>query len=78
MGAFAHRAGLPGAWFDEGLREMGDWDLLLRLTAEADPVVLPAVACYYTSDAPARLTGGPTNTADRATVLARATTLEGP
>ena len=34
MGAIAHRAGLPGAWFDEALREMGDWDLLLRLTAE--------------------------------------------
>jgi hypothetical protein len=72
MGAIAHRAGLPGAWFDEGLREMGDWDLLLRLTAETDPVVLPAVACYYTTDAPARLSGGPTNAADRATVLTRA------
>jgi Glycosyl transferase family 2 len=72
MGAIAHRAGLPGAWFDEGLREMGDWDLLLRLTADSEPLVLPAVACYYTTDAPARLTGGPTNAADRATVLARA------
>ncbi len=72
MGAIAHRAGLPGAWFDEGLREMGDWDLLVRLTAAADPLVLPAVACYYTTDAPARLTGGPTSAADRATVLARA------
>ena len=72
MGAIAHRAGLAGAWFDEGLREMGDWDLLLRLTAEKDPLVLPALACYYTTDAPARLTGGPTNAADRATVLARA------
>jgi hypothetical protein len=72
MGAIAHRAGVPGAWFDEGLREMGDWDLLIRLTADADPLVLPAVACYYTTDAPARLTGGPTAVADRATVLARA------
>ncbi len=73
MGAIAHRAGLPGAWFDEGLREMGDWDLLVRLTADADPVVLPAVACYYTTDAPRRLSGGHTNASDRATVLARAT-----
>ncbi len=74
MGAIAHRAGLDGAWFDESLREMGDWDLLLRLTAEAKPLVLPAISHYYTTDAPHRLTHGPTHDRDRATVLARAVT----
>lgn len=74
MGTIAHRAGLPGAWFDESLREMGDWDLLVRLTAETDPLVLPAVSHYYTTDAPNRLTHGPTHDRDRATVLARAAT----
>jgi Glycosyl transferase family 2 len=72
IGAIAHRSGLPEARFDEGLTLMGDWDLLLRLTAERDPLVLPAVACYYMTDAPGRLTGGPTHDADRATVVERA------
>jgi Glycosyl transferase family 2 len=72
ISAMAHRSGLPGAWFDEGLREMADWDLLVRLTADKDPLVLPAVACYYRTDAPRRLTKGPTHDADHAIVAARA------
>ncbi len=72
MGAMAHRAGLPGAWFDESLLQMGDWDLLVRLTADKDPLVLPAVACYYTTDTPERLSNGPTAAADAAVVIARA------
>src|SRR5205823_7737824 len=51
---------------------MGDWDLLLRLTAERDPLVLPAIACHYKTDAPNRLTVGPTHAADLATVTVRA------
>lgn len=51
---------------------MGDWDLFLRLTAARDPLVLPAIACYYTTDAPDRLSGGPTTAADQATIRARA------
>jgi hypothetical protein len=51
---------------------MGDWDLLLRLTADRDPLVLPAISCYYTTGAPSRLTGGPTGDADLATVIGRA------
>jgi hypothetical protein len=47
---------------------MGDWDLLLRLTADRDPLVLPAISCYYTTGAPSRLTGGPTGDADLATI----------
>lgn len=68
ISAIAHRAGLPGARFDESLIEMGDWDLLCSLTADRDPLVLPAIACFYTTDAPGRLSGGPTYHADHDTV----------
>jgi glycosyltransferase involved in cell wall biosynthesis len=71
IGAIAHRAGLPEARFDESLREMGDWDLFLRLTRTAPPLALPAIACFYTTDAPNRLSHGPTFAADLATVRAR-------
>jgi hypothetical protein len=77
MSAIAHRSGLPQARFDESLRTMGDWDLLVRLTAECDPLVLPAIACYYMTDAPNRLTGGPTEDADVATVKRRAEVIRG-
>ncbi|HWD64538.1 MAG TPA: glycosyltransferase family A protein [Solirubrobacteraceae bacterium] len=70
-GSIAHRAGLREASWDESLREMGDWDLLLRLTANHDPLVLPVVAHYYTTDAPDRLTNGPTHAADLAKILNR-------
>ncbi len=72
IGAIAHRSGLPEACFDEGLKTMGDWDLLLSLTAERDPLVLPAVACYYATDAPVRLTCSASTSEDEATVKARA------
>jgi glycosyltransferase involved in cell wall biosynthesis len=72
IGAIAHRSGLPEARFDESLREMGDWDLLIRLTAEREPLALPAIACYYTTTAPDRLSGGPTHGADREKVRGRA------
>ncbi len=72
IGAIAHRAGLPEARFDEGLREMGDWDLLVRVTAKHDPLVLPVIACYYMTDAPERLSNGPTHEADLATIRDRA------
>jgi glycosyltransferase involved in cell wall biosynthesis len=75
IGAIAHRSGLPEAYFDESLREMGDWDLLVRLTADRDPLALPAVACCYTTDAPDRLSGGPTYRADREKVRGRAQTV---
>lgn len=72
MGAIAHRRGLAEASFDETLREMGDWDLLVRLTREKAPLVLPAVACFYHTDAPNRLTGGPTAEADHLRVRTKA------
>jgi hypothetical protein len=68
VSAMAHRAGLPAARFDESLVEMGDWDLLCALTAERDPLVLPAIACFYSTDAPDRLSGGPTHDRDYAAV----------
>ena len=75
ISAIAHRAGLTEARFDPTLVTMGDWDLLARLTTERDPVVVPAIACLYTTDAPERLTGGPTSDADAATVRERARSL---
>ena len=64
IGCIAHRADLAEARFDESLREFGDWDLFLRLTREMQPLALPAIACYYTTDAPNRLSHGPTYEAD--------------
>ena len=72
IGAIAHRSGLPEARFDETLREMGDWDLLVRLTREKAPLVLPAVACFYSTAGADRLSGGPTFEADAARVRAKA------
>ncbi|MGB3676919.1 MAG: glycosyltransferase family A protein, partial [Candidatus Nanopelagicales bacterium] len=60
MSAIAHRAGLPAARFDESLVEMGDWDLLCGLTADRDALMIPAIACFYSTDAPDRLSGGNT------------------
>jgi glycosyltransferase involved in cell wall biosynthesis len=71
IGCIAHRAGLPEARFDESLREMGDWDLFLRLTRHSRPLALPAIACFYTTDAPNRLSRGPTYYADAAVVRAK-------
>ncbi|MGH7421349.1 MAG: glycosyltransferase family 2 protein [Candidatus Rokuibacteriota bacterium] len=72
MGAIAHRRGLAEARFDETLREMGDWDLLVRLTRDKAPLVLPAIACFYHTDSPNRLSGGPTFKADGRRVRTRA------
>ncbi|CRK58978.1 Glycosyltransferase [Alloactinosynnema sp. L-07] len=68
IGALAHRAGMPAARFDESLREMGDWDLLCALTTDTDPLVIPVVACYYSTSVPDRLSHGPTHDADRAAI----------
>ncbi len=68
IGAVAHRAGLPEARFDESLVEMGDWDLLLALTAEREPLVVPAISCYYTTTSGDRLSHGPTYDDDFAAI----------
>jgi hypothetical protein len=71
ISTIAHRAGLPEARFDEALVTMGDWDLLGRMCAERDPLVLPAIACFYSTARADRLTGGPTEPADTALVSER-------
>jgi Glycosyl transferase family 2 len=71
ISTIAHRAGLPEARFDEALVTMGDWDLLGRLCAERDPLVLPAISCFYSTARADRLTGGPTEPADVALVSER-------
>jgi glycosyltransferase involved in cell wall biosynthesis len=71
IGCIAHRAGLAEAHFDESLRVLGDWDLFLRLTRERPPLALPAIACFYTTDAPNRLNHGPTIAAEEATIRAK-------
>ena len=71
IGCIARRAGLAETRFDESLREMGDWDLFLRLTRHRRPLALPAIACFYTTDAPNRLSRGPTFYADAAVVRAK-------
>jgi hypothetical protein len=71
ISAIAHRAGLPGAHFDEDLVTMADWDLLGRLCAEREPLVLPAISCFYSTATPGRLTGGPTQEQDTAIVRER-------
>lgn len=57
MGVIAHRAGVPGAHFDESFWECGDWDFLLSITEDYDPLELPAIAFYYRTDGDDRLTG---------------------
>lgn len=72
IGVIAHRSGIAEAHFDESLREMGDWDLLLRLTREKAPLVLPVLACFYSTEEPDRLTEGATFEADAARVREKA------
>ncbi len=55
LGVLAHRRDLPEASFDETLDALGDWDLVLRLTAERTPTVLPVVAVHYNTAAPHRI-----------------------
>ena len=71
MSAIAHRAGLPEARFDEAVELPPDWDLLLRLSGEDEPLALPALACFYLTDAPGRVSTGRTDESDAAQIRAR-------
>lgn len=42
--------------FDEQLHDFMDWDHLLQLTDAVDPLPLPALAAYYYTDEPDRMT----------------------
>jgi glycosyltransferase involved in cell wall biosynthesis len=55
LGVIAHLRALPEARFDESLKALGDWDLLLRLTAHRSPLPLPVVASIYSTSAPNRI-----------------------
>jgi glycosyltransferase involved in cell wall biosynthesis len=55
-GVIAHRRD-DALRFDPDVTYFGDWDLALRLSASAAPVELPAVAIYYATDQPDRLSG---------------------
>jgi glycosyltransferase involved in cell wall biosynthesis len=57
IGVIAHRAGIPGARFDEAFWECGDWDFFLSITEHHTPLELPAIAFSYRSDSTDRLTG---------------------
>lgn len=70
--AVAHRRSLAGAHYDESLTSHVDWDLLLRITADREPVMIPVVAASYRTDAPDRLTGSPESEITREVVRARA------
>jgi hypothetical protein len=72
ISVIAHRSGIAEAHFDESLREMGDWDLLLRITRAKPPLVLPVLACLYSTDAADRLSGGATFDGDAARVREKA------
>lgn len=72
IGVIAHRSGLAEAHFDESLREMGDWDLLVRLTHAKPPLTLPVLACFYSTEEPDRLSGGATFETDAARVREKA------
>jgi predicted AlkP superfamily phosphohydrolase/phosphomutase len=41
--------------FDPSIDHFSDWDMLLQLTDDVDPLVLPVVAAHYHSDVPDRL-----------------------
>ncbi|HET6435854.1 MAG TPA: glycosyltransferase [Xanthomonadaceae bacterium] len=49
LNAFCHRRSLHESLggFDESLRRMVDWDLILRYTRQARPAYAPFVGCYY-------------------------------
>lgn len=59
IGQVAHRRVLPEARFDEKLAGVGDWDLLLRMTRDRDPLVIPAIATFYSTNAANRLSCDP-------------------
>jgi hypothetical protein len=58
--------------FDEELAYFGDWDILLRLAADSEPVEVPAIAAYYRTDVDGRMsTALPPEEIDREYQLVR-------
>jgi hypothetical protein len=59
MSAVAHRAALTEARFDEGLEHYADWEFLIRVAGARDPLAIPAIACFYATDARDRVSEQP-------------------
>ena len=53
INVLAHRP--RGLYFDETITVLGDWDLIRRLTEDEAPLAVPAIAAYYRTDTPNRL-----------------------
>ena len=53
MNVIAHRA--SSVRFDPVMTYFADWDLLLKLTDDCEPLALPVLAAHYYSDLPACL-----------------------
>jgi hypothetical protein len=59
INTIAHRADLPSARFDTTTHAASDWDLILRFSAIAPPLPLPAVSCGYSTRHAGRLLSEP-------------------
>jgi glycosyltransferase involved in cell wall biosynthesis len=70
LGVLAHRPG--DADFDEHLQACGDWDLVLRLTEDAEPLALPVVAGLYATSSPHRISAAGFAVTDNRRVRERA------
>lgn len=55
----AMRASRKALRYDERLRFAVDWDYTLRLFAQATPLALPVIACYYGTSGPGRISERP-------------------
>jgi glycosyltransferase involved in cell wall biosynthesis len=77
ISTIAHRAGLAGARFDESQPRLSDWDLLARLTADCEPLVLPVIACFYYTSTEDRMSGEPAAEAQTERVRSRARAVRG-
>jgi glycosyltransferase involved in cell wall biosynthesis len=77
VSTIAHRAGLAGARFDESQPRLSDWDLLARLTADREPLVVPVIACFYYTSTEDRMSGEPPAEAQTERVRSRARVARG-
>jgi glycosyltransferase involved in cell wall biosynthesis len=55
----AYRCGLADLRYDEDLPSAIDWDHSLRMFQRAEPLALPAIACYYRTAVTGRVTDEP-------------------
>jgi hypothetical protein len=70
--ALALRSTHAGVLYDEQLVAGVDWDHSLRLFSVANPLALPAIACYYRTSGPRRITDRPDRIHAIRTVRSRA------